>query len=154
VPVSAKAVLHIDDSADDLFLFQKAASQAAVSFRLHLVNSGREGLNYLQGAGEYSDRSKFPVPDLILLDLKMPLPDGFSVLRWIRAQSQFSQITICIFTSSFQHEDIQETYSHGADCFLTKPPAFDRLVGIASAVNQFLTALRIEALKELPEFRR
>jgi len=151
VPASGKAVLYIDDSADDLFLFQKAAAQAAVSFALQLLDSGKEGLNYLQGAGKYS---KSPLPDFILLDLKMPVPDGLSVLRWIRSQSNFSQITICIFTSSFQHEDIQETYARGANCFVTKPAAFDRLIAIATAIDQFLTSSRIAVLKELPEFRR
>jgi len=154
VPAIQKTVLHIDDSADDLFLFKKACSQAAASFHLQLMSGGKDALSYLQGAGQYSDRSKFPRADFILLDLKMPVPDGFSVLRSVRERSELNPITICIFTSSFQYEDIQETYANGADCFLTKPAAFESLVAIAGAIDEFLNSARLDVLKELPEFRQ
>jgi CheY-like chemotaxis protein len=147
-------VIHVDDSADDLFLFQKACAQAAVSFQLELLENGKQALKYLEGAGYYLDRTRFPIPHFILLDLKMPLPDGFSILRWIRDRHELNGITLCIFTSSFQYEDIQKAYEQGANCFLTKPPAFDGLVRIATAIDQFLVSSDCKKLEELPEFRR
>ena len=99
--MASRTLLHVDDNPDELFLFQKACSQASVTFHLQSVRSGKEAMEYIQGTGPYSDRSKFPVPDLILLDLKMPAPNGFDVLRWIRGHPEFERLAVCILTSSF-----------------------------------------------------
>jgi CheY-like chemotaxis protein len=154
VPARRKTVLYVDDSQDDLFLFQKACPQVPVAFRLELVDSGKAAIDYLQGTGQYSNRSKFPLPNLVMLDLKMSVPDGFAVLRWIREQPQLRPVTVCIFTSSFQYEDIRQAYADGADCFLTKPAAFENLVTVATAINQFLISSELKVLQELPEFRQ
>jgi CheY-like chemotaxis protein len=154
VPARKKTVLYVEDSQDDLFLFEKACPQVPVAFRLELVDGGKEAINYLRGAARYSSRSKFPLPNLVLLDLKMPVPDGFAVLRWIREQPQLRPVTVCIFTSSFQYEDIRQVYADGADCFLTKPAAFENLVALAGAINQFLISSELKVLQELPEFRQ
>jgi CheY-like chemotaxis protein len=156
MPTGKKTLLYIDDSPDDLFLFQKACSQASVSFHLESVDSGQEGIAYLEGAHKYADRSKFPFPDIVLLDLKMPPPDGFDILRWIRKDSRYDRLSVCVFSSSFQYEDIQTVYAEHADCFLTKPPTLDRLTAIAGALDRCLTheAPRLDWLKELPEFRQ
>ena len=147
-------MLYIDDSPDDLFLFQKACEQAGVAFRLELLGSGKEALDYFQGVGRYSDRSMFPLPNLVLLDLNMPLHDGFWFLRWLRDRPELNRVVVCLFTSSFQFEDIKTTYTLGADCFLTKPAAFAHLVNIAAALDQFLASAQLQLLKELPEFRQ
>jgi len=151
--MSRKTLLHLDDNPDDLFLFKKACSEAGASFNLKSFDSGQQALNYLQGLREYSDRAKFPLPHLVLLDLKMPPPDGFAVLHWIRNQPQFSQINICLLTSSFQYEDIQKAYAEGANWFLTKPATLDRLIAIATALGHSLTASDYGPLKQLAEFR-
>jgi CheY-like chemotaxis protein len=156
MPTGKKTLLYIDDSQDDLFLFQKACSQAEVSFHLQSVDSGKAGIDYLQGARDYSDRSKFPIPDLVLLDLKMPPPDGFDVLRWIRNDPQFEPLCVCVFSSSFQYEDIRTVYVQRANCFLTKPATLERLTSVAAALDRCLSGepLRLGELKELPEFRQ
>ena len=94
------------------------------------------------------------MPNLALLDLKMPMPDGFSVLRWMRGQPKLNRIIVCVFTSSFQFEDIKTIYTLGADCFFTKPAAFESLVTLAGAIDQFLTSSQLQVLKDLPEFRQ
>ena len=156
MPASRKTLLYVDDSRDDLFLFQKGCSQAGVSFHLESIDSGKEAIEYLQGVHRYSDRSKFPFPVMVLLDLKMPAPDGFDVLRWMRNDDGRKRVSVCIFTSSFQYEDIQTAYAERADCFLTKPPTLDRLTKIAAALDRCLSQepARFDALKELPEFRQ
>jgi len=151
--MSQKTLLHVDDNPDDLFLFKKACSEAGASFNLKSFDSGQQALNYLQPLPEYSDRTKFPLPHLVLLDLKMPPPNGFAVLHWIRNQPQFSQINICLLTSSFQYEDIQKAYAQGANWFLTKPATLDRLIAIAVALDHSLVTLDYSPLKELAEFR-
>lgn len=155
MPASKKTLLYIDDNRDDLFLFQKACSQAAVRFHLESLESGKEAIEYVEGLGRFSDRSEFPIPNIVLLDLKMPPPDGFDILQWIRNESSCKRLTVCVFTSSFQYEDIQRAYAEQADCFLTKPATLERLMAIAGALDRCLSRNppRLDFLKQLPEFR-
>jgi CheY-like chemotaxis protein len=154
--MSNPTVLHIDDNDDDRFLFRKACEEAGASFNLQSVTGGNEAQEYLQGTGVYADRSKFPFPELVLLDLKMPPPDGFGVLHWIRDRPEFNRLTVCIHTSSFQYEDIQKTYGLGANCFLTKSASFEKLLVVAAAIAQAVSQLppQLGVFKELPEFRQ
>jgi CheY-like chemotaxis protein len=153
--MSRRALLHVDDNPDDIFLFRKACSQAAVSFPLQSVESGKQALDYLQGIGLYSDRARFPLPDLVLIDLKMPPPDGFGLVRWIRSRPELNQLPICILTSSFQYQDIKRAYAERANCFLTKPPSIERLIALAAALDRSLSKIppQLDSLKQLPEFR-
>jgi CheY-like chemotaxis protein len=154
--MSRRTLLHIDDNKDDIFLFKKACLENGVAFNLQHVTGGKEALRYLQGVDLYADRSRFPLPHLVLLDLKMPPPDGFAILRWIREQADFSNLTICIFTSSFQYEDIRKAYELGANCFLTKSASFEKLLVLAAAVSQAIAQLppQLDFLKQLQEFRQ
>lgn len=154
--MTSPTLLHIDDNKDDLFLFKKACLENGASFSLHSVVGGKEALGYLRGLDLYADRSRFPLPDLVLLDLKMLPPDGFAVLRSIRECPEFSRLPICIFTSSFQYQDIHEAYSLGANCFLTKSASFKKLLLLADALSQSLAQLppQLDPLKRLPEFRQ
>jgi CheY-like chemotaxis protein len=154
--MSKRVLLHVDDGQDDLFLFRKACTQAAVSFQLQSIDSGKSALEYVRGLGPYAERAQYPVPDLLLLDLKMPPPAGFDVLRSIREDTDFKDLVICLFTSSFQYEDIQKAYAEEANCFLTKPATFGRLVVIASALDKCLAPSPpdLGPLKALTEFRQ
>ena len=154
--MSGKTLLHIDDNSNDLFLFRRACSQTGVSFRLESIDNSKGAQEYLQGRGPYSDRSKFPLPDLVLLDLKMPPLDGFAMLAWIRERAEFNPLMVCVFTSSFQYEDIQKAYAGGANSFLTKPSAYENLIAIATALDQSIATSpsELRPLKRLPEFRQ
>jgi CheY-like chemotaxis protein len=154
--MSRPTLLHIDDNKDDLFLFKKACLENPVSFDLQHVTGGKDALRYLQGIDLYADRSKYPVPDLVLLDLKMPPPDGFAVLRWIRERPECNHIPVCVLTSSFQYEDIQKAYAFGANCFLTKSASFEKLLVVVAAISQAVSKLppNFDVLKQLPEFRQ
>src|SRR5689334_1986999 len=99
-------VLHVEDDANDVFFVQRAFEKAEVGVRLHRVEDGQQALDYLGGIGAYRDRASFPMPDLVLLDLKLPLLSGFEVLEWARAREQFRELPICILSSSDQAEDI------------------------------------------------
>jgi two-component system, chemotaxis family, response regulator Rcp1 len=154
--MSKPTLLHIDDNDDDRFLFSKAWAERGAAFNLQTVSGGDEAQEYLQGAGVYADRRKFPFPDFVCLDLKMPPPDGFAVLRWIRERPDFNRLPVCILTSSFQYEDIQKVYESGANCFLTKSPTFEKLLVVAAAIAQAIFQLppQMEVLKQLLEFRQ
>src|SRR5258705_5026158 len=101
-----KTVLYIDDSPDDLFLFSKACQAAEVSFTLKLADGSDVARDYLSGIGEYADRRANPLPDFILLDIKMPEMDGFAVLNWIRTHPKVSHTMVALYSSSTVDKDV------------------------------------------------
>jgi len=113
--------LVVEDDEDDLFFMQRAFQAAALANPVHVVTSGEQAIEYLSGANSYADRQKYPLPDLIFLDLKMPGLNGFDVLRWIRKE-QKSDVCVAILTSSPEAIDRQKARELGADSYLLKPP--------------------------------
>jgi len=131
-------VLSVDDSSDDAVLLQLACSTAKISFRLQSVESGEEAIAYLEGHGKYVDRVHFPLPRLILLDLKMPGKTGFDVLSWIRASPQLSRIPVVVLTSSVHTEDRARALELGARQYLVKPVGYAALEKLAETVDRIL----------------
>jgi two-component system response regulator len=146
-----KALLHVDDSPDDRLLVQRAWEKARVAFQLKTVDGAVQAIRYLSGEMEFGDRSVFPLPDLILLDLKMPEMNGFQVLRWIRANPATRAIPVALYTGSFIPEDIAKGYAAGASLFITKPPEFSTLIEIVRAANECL-AVKIPNWEPLARF--
>src|SRR5579864_5000614 len=115
-----KPILLVEDDENDVFFFQRAMSKAGMTNPVQVAGDGQEAIDYLRGAGKFADRSKFPLPELILLDLKLPFVMGLDVLRWIREQSELVPIVI-ILSSSREEEDIAAAYKLGANAYLVKP---------------------------------
>ena len=133
-------VLLIDDLEDDLLLIRRAFEKAGLSNPLHCVRSGQEAIEYLTGAGRYADRAEYPLPDLILLDLKMPAMDGFEVLTWIRKQPGIRTIAVVVLTSSELIKDVNRAYALGANSFLTKPLDFENYTELSKVINEYWVA--------------
>ncbi|HKQ39350.1 MAG TPA: response regulator [Verrucomicrobiae bacterium] len=148
-------VLHVEDSLDDRYLFQRAAEVAGVNFAVYAVEHGQEAVDYLAGTGKYTRREQFPLPGLLLLDLKMPVMDGFELLEWLR-KHRLKDLPAVVFTSSYQHVDVKRGYEEGAIAFVTKPGMLDELVCIARALDRCFTAkgVNCSALETLPQFKR
>src|SRR6185436_1684427 len=92
-PMPDEAVILLaEDREDDVLLVRKAFERGAINNPLQVARDGEEAMAYLSGEGNYSNRAEYPLPDLLLLDLKMPRVDGFDVIRWIRRQPQFSSL--------------------------------------------------------------
>ena len=124
-------VLLAEDSEDDVIILRKAMSQAGIDFPLFVVKDGEEAIAYLKGAGKYGNRSEFPMPDLLLLDLVMPLITGFEVLEWIREQQPgLSSLPVVVLTASETIHDIKLASKLGALSFLVKPISFKDLHGL------------------------
>lgn len=129
--------LLIEDNENDVLLIQRAFIQAKVLNPLVIVKTGEEGMAYMLGTGRYSNRAEFPLPDLILLDLKLPGIDGFDFLRWIRAQPGIATTRVVVLTSSDLMQDVNLAYKVGANSFLVKPVDFERFVEISRALNGY-----------------
>jgi CheY-like chemotaxis protein len=118
---SAPNILIVDDSSDDFLLLKRAFSKTGVANPIHWVRSGSEAIQYLSGTGAYEDRNKFPIPNVILLDLNMPDGDGFDVLTWIRNKYPDGGLLIVVLTRVEEIRKINRAYKLGANSFLTKP---------------------------------
>jgi CheY-like chemotaxis protein len=128
-------VLHVDDDPNDTALLQAASRKAQVEFEIQNVEDGEQAIAYLSGSGRFTDRARFPIPVLILLDLKMPRATGFEILRWIRSQPRLKDIQVIVLSGSELKDDIQGAYTAGANSYLVKPIGFDALVSLVRSIN-------------------
>jgi CheY-like chemotaxis protein len=133
----AKKVLIAEDDPSDIFLLKRAFAAAGVTASLHFVRDGQEAIDYLEGEDIYSDRSTHPLPDLFLLDLKMPRLNGFDVLTWLRNQPGLKRLLVTILTSSDQPEDINRAYDLGANSYLLKPNNSQDLSDLVKRVQKY-----------------
>lgn len=114
-------ILIADDDALGTLLMQQVFSNAGLVQPLRFVSDGEEAIAYLRGDAPYSDRTQFPLPAVILLDLNMPRKNGFEVLAWIRQQPALKRIHVYVLSASGQIEDIQRAYELDAKSYLVKP---------------------------------
>jgi CheY-like chemotaxis protein len=130
-------VLVAEDDPTDAFFLERTFSKMGVPVVLHFVRDGQEVVDYLRGELSFADRRVHPLPDLLLLDLKMPRLDGFDVLKWLRQQPVLKRLPVVIFTSSGQADDINRAYDLGANSYLVKPHAMDDLAGLVERFKQY-----------------
>ena len=129
------AILLVDDNPHDVVLLRLAFRRVGIIDPIKLVKNGVEALRYLRGEGPYADRHLYPQPTLMLLDLKMPLGSGFDVLRWVRQQPAFENLTIVVMSGSKVNDDLRQAYQLGADSYLVKPTCFSDLVKITESLK-------------------
>jgi CheY-like chemotaxis protein len=129
--------LLVEDSQDDVLLIRRAFAKANIHDALQVVRNGEEALAYLKGEGHYSNRTEYPLPDLVLLDLKLPGKDGFEVLQWIRHEPGFSALRVVVLTSSDDIRDVNRAYQLGANSFVVKPVDGNDFVSIVQALQGF-----------------
>jgi CheY-like chemotaxis protein len=130
-------ILLAEDLESDVLLMKRAFKKARIVNPLQVVRDGEQVLAYLRGEGEYGNRDEYPLPSLLLLDLKMPRMNGFEVLSWVRAQPNFASLRIVVLTASRELQDVNKAYQLGANTFLVKPTDFDQLVVMMQALQGF-----------------
>lgn len=113
-------LLLAEDNEDDLFLSTRVLTKAGFS-PIHHVADGRQAMDYLAGRGAYADRTRFPLPDILLLDLKMPAYTGHEVLEWMRAQPDLRTLPVFVLTSSDEPRDRHRVQTAGAAGYFVKP---------------------------------
>src|SRR6476660_783230 len=129
-PGAPVAILFVDDDPNDMLLVQRAFKKAGLTYPLIHKRDGEEAIDYLSGKPPYSDRTRHPLPTLILLDIKMPKLNGFDVLNWLQRQPALAKIPVVILTASVRVEDRSEAEKLGAVGYRTKPVDFGELVEI------------------------
>jgi CheY-like chemotaxis protein len=146
-------ILLAEDEDDYVLLIRRAFAQANIPNPLYVVWNGEEVIYYLKGQGKYSNRDEYPLPDLLLLDIKMPRMNGFEVLSWIRQQPGLAALRVLVLTSSDEMRDVNEAYRLGANSFMVKPMDFEDTKQLSRLITDFwLRASRTpETSRPLPE---
>jgi len=131
-----RPILQVEDDANDVFLLRHALMKAGVPNPIQVATDGQQAIDYLKGAGKFAERDKFPLPCLVLLDLKLPHVMGLNVLKWIRQQPG-PALVVVMLTASGEEGDIATAYRLGANAFLTKPSKATKLEEMAKAIKDF-----------------
>ncbi|WP_224240678.1 response regulator [Hyalangium gracile] len=133
---TAVTILMADDDVDDRDLTQDAIRRNQLNGELKWVEDGEELLDYLNQRGRYSDPGASPRPGLILLDLNMPRMDGREAIKEIKANPELRRIPIIVLSTSSADEDVLSSYELGANCFITKPGTFEKLVEVVRVLGE------------------
>ena len=130
-------ILLVEDNSDDAELIQYAFEKAGIQNPLIIVTDGDAAVAYIGRTGAYTDRTGHPLPELILLDLKLPRRSGFEVLSFIREHTPTKHTPVVVLKSSGQDEDIRRSYELGANSFLVKPIGRDALIEMARTLKAY-----------------
>ncbi|MDB6020373.1 MAG: two-component system response regulator [Pedosphaera sp.] len=134
-------ILYVDDDDNDVVLLKHALRSAGLPFQVQAVNDPENASAYLSGEGIYADRKCFPMPSLVLLDLKMPRMHGFEVLAWVRDQPMLKRLVVIVLTASNQASEINKAYELGANSYLVKPVELTVLVEMVKGIAAYWLTL-------------
>jgi len=131
------SILLVEDDSNDILFVQRAFSRVNVTNPIHIVKDGDAAIDYLSGGGEYANRDRYPMPALILLDLKLPRRSGIEILEWIRQQPGIKRIPVVVLTSSKESLDVDRSYDLGVNSYLVKPVNFTKLEKMIAALDNY-----------------
>ncbi len=137
-------ILLVEDNRMDIELTLDAFKEAKMTNSITVVTNGQDALDYLFRKGKFSDKKKHAMPDLILLDLKMPGIDGFEVLRQVKSTPILKRIPIIILTSSKEEGDRALSYDIGANSYLVKPVSFEGFLEVVRKIEGYWLVLNTE----------
>jgi CheY-like chemotaxis protein len=143
-------ILLAEDREDDIILIQRAFKVGGITYPLVVVRDGEEAIAYLSGVGRYANRELYPVPALLLLDLTLPVTDGFEVLRWIREQPHLNDLLVVVLTASDRIRDVNQAYRLGAYSFLVKSDDFQDAVAFAKSISEYWQKVKKHTPAQLP----
>ena len=130
-------ILLAEDDDNDILLLQRAFSTAEIQNPLFVARDGQEAIDYLAGTGNFANRVEYPLPFLILLDLKMPKRSGMEVLQWLRSQPVLRCLPVIIFSSSAHRHDVERAYRLGANAFVAKPSSTEERIQLSRYIKGF-----------------
>ncbi len=129
--------LLVEDDENDALLVRRAFAQAKITNLLLVVTSCEEAIEYFEAKGRYADRSQFPLPALVLLDLKFKGMDGLEFLTWLRKQAGFGHTRVVVLSGSKSAVDLDRAYEAGANSFLQKPSDLEKFIEISRALSGY-----------------
>lgn len=131
-----KPILYAEDDENDVFFMRRALQDAGIANDLQIVRDGREATDYLEGTGQFADRKRYPLPFLVILDLKLPQIGGLEVLAGLRAQSRFRGVHVVVLAFSADDKNIPTALELGANSYLVKPPAGATLLELVRVLGR------------------
>jgi len=143
-------ILLVEDEPDDVFFVQRAFHSADLKHPLFAVGDGQEAINYLSGKGPYADHSVYPLPQLVLADLKMPRVSGFDLIAWMRNDKHCKLVPIIILSSSALAADVNRAYALGANAYMVKPADAHSLERLFQTIAEFWMAGQKPAVARAP----
>ena len=132
-------ILIAEDDEDEALLLEHALKAIGISNPVLMVDNGEHVIAYLKGEGQFADRATFPLPAVLITDLKMPAVGGFELLEWLRHNPRFAIIPTLVFSNSSEPQDIQRAYALGANAYLVKPPGMEQLEAMMRTTFDFWT---------------
>jgi len=129
-------ILLCEDNREDVFLLRRAFAKADVACSIVDVRNGQQAINYLSGTGLYTSREEHPLPNLVVLDLKMPLMDGFEALAWMQTRAELKGIPAVVLSGSIEPTDLEAAKKLGAQEYLVKPKDWDELIKFAQVLDE------------------
>ena len=135
-------ILLAEDSDLDAQILAQVNERGS-AFQLVRVADGVEAVDYLRGAGQYADRTKFPAASLLLLDLMMPRADGFAVLKWRQDHPAFLHVPVIVYSSSYLPADVERAYALGASSYVVKPTDAVRLDRFVRSLQTFWSEFNV-----------
>ncbi len=142
--IKPASILLVEDNPMDVELIIDAFKEARLNNKIQTVENGKKALEFLFGEGIYADRKQYPLPDIILLDLKMPGIDGHEVLRRLKSTDKLKRLPVIILTSSRDEGDRAMSYDNGANSYLVKPVSFDAFLKVVKQVSEYWLTLNVE----------
>ena len=136
-----RTILLIEDEPTDAQLILRGFEKAKVLNPIVHLTNGDDALRYLAGRAEFSDRIKYPIPALILLDLKLPGLTGIQLLQWLHIQGELKRIPLVVLTSDERKETVNAAYDLGANSYLVKPGNAADIVRMVKVIQSYWLAL-------------
>jgi CheY-like chemotaxis protein len=136
-------ILLVEDNRMDVELTLDAFREARLLNTVHVAPNGQDALDYVFGHGKYADRHTYPLPNLILLDLKLPGIDGFEVLRQIKETPILKRLPVIVLTSSKEEGDRALSYDIGANSYLVKPVSFEGFLAVVRQIEGYWLSLNV-----------
>jgi two-component system, response regulator len=136
-------ILLVEDNRMDVELTLDAFREARLANTISVASNGQAALDYLFGCGPYADRTIYPLPNLILLDLKLPGIDGHMVLRRIKETPELKRLPVIILTSSKEEGDRALSYDNGANSYLVKPVSFEGFLDVVRQLEDYWFTLNV-----------
>lgn len=137
IPAQSRCILLVEDNADDASLTVNALRASRVANDIVHAKDGAEARDFLFGIGQFQGREVSEVPDLVLLDLRLPKIDGIDVLRRIRADDRTKLIPVVVLTSSAHEDDLMQSYEGGANSYIRKPVNFESFVEAIERISMY-----------------